>query len=109
MSLRRDPSRRFLFRLALALGKSVAELEAHMSAAEFDEWRAFYRLEPFGEWRADHRAGLIAATMFNMNRGKDTEARSVLDFMPLIERPEPRPADPADIHARMLAAFPPKP
>jgi len=37
--------RYFLYRLARELGRTVAELEATMDAAEFVEWQAFYRVE----------------------------------------------------------------
>lgn len=37
-----------LFRVALALGKTVGELEATVGNAELQEWFEFYRLEPWG-------------------------------------------------------------
>lgn len=49
-----------LLRLALAMGRTAAELEATLSHAEFIEWAAFYRLDPWGEQRADLRAAQIA-------------------------------------------------
>lgn len=36
------------FRLALALGRTVAELERSLSHSEFVEWCAFYSYEPWG-------------------------------------------------------------
>lgn len=39
-------------------------------------------LEPFDETRADLRAGIIASTLANIHRGKDTPAFSASDFMP---------------------------
>lgn len=89
---------------------TVGDLSARMSAAELDEWVAFYRLEPFGEWRADYRAGIVASTVFNINRGKDVEARNPADFMPLIERerPEPTAPDPETVRRKMLAWLPPR-
>lgn len=36
-----------------------------MPEREFLEWQAYYRIEPFGEERADLRAGVVAATVAN--------------------------------------------
>jgi hypothetical protein len=40
----------------------VAELEQTMSGRELTEWMAYDSLEPFGDQRADLRAGIVAAT-----------------------------------------------
>lgn len=53
-----------------------------MSAAEFNEWMAYARIEPFGEEVADHRAGTIASMIANVNRGPRTEAYDALAFIP---------------------------
>jgi|TARA_Y100000034_G_scaffold28640_2_gene34441 hypothetical protein len=76
-----------MFRLALALGMTVAELGRRMSSRELAEWRAFDALEPLGEPRADYRAGVIAATIANVHRGKRTRAFEPKDFMPYMEKP----------------------
>lgn len=57
---------------------------ARMSSRELSEWQAFYGLEPFGEERADLRAGIITATMANINRDpkKRRKPYSPQDFMP---------------------------
>lgn len=52
-----------------------------MSASEYLEWQEYYSLEPFGEERADLRAGIIASTIYNVNRGKN-RALKPEDFMP---------------------------
>jgi hypothetical protein len=39
-----------------------------MSWDQFMEWAAFYEISPFGEERADLRAGVIASTIANVNR-----------------------------------------
>lgn len=62
----------------------VGQLLARISSRELTEWQAFYRLEPFGEERADLRAGIIASTMANTardpkQRRKPFEPR---EFMP---------------------------
>lgn len=42
---------------------------------------AFYSLEPWGYFTEYHRSGMIAATVYNVNRGKN-KALSAKDFMP---------------------------
>ena len=55
---------------------------ANMSNREFVEWQAYYGLEPFGEERADLRAGIVSATVANAagGRGKGRAAKPT-DFM----------------------------
>lgn len=50
-------------------------------------WMAYFSVEPFGEHAAYWRAGVIAATIANVNRGKSQRALKPEDFMP----PEPKP------------------
>lgn len=51
-----------------------------MDSAEFVEWMAYFRIEPFGDIIADLRHGAATATLANINR--DVE-----------KRPEPYTAD----------------
>lgn len=61
---------------------------------------AFYRLEPFGDERADLRAGIVASTVANSNRGKRGKITKATDFMPfrtaaedrrkVLDRPAPK-------------------
>ena len=46
------------------------------------EFIALDRVDPWGEWRADLRSGVIASTIANVNRGKKAEAFTPKDFMP---------------------------
>ncbi len=69
----------------MALGKTVGQLSEELSDAELQEWMAFYRIEPFGGERADLRAGIIASTIFNVNRGKRGRASKPTDFMPFLK------------------------
>lgn len=48
------------------------------------EWQAFYDLEPFGDMRADLRAGIVASTVANV-MGDPKKPLSPSDFMPLLE------------------------
>lgn len=56
---------------------------ARLGWDQFLEWAAFAELEPFGEERADWRAGMVASVIANVNRdpkkGRPFQPR---DFMP---------------------------
>jgi hypothetical protein len=41
-----------------------------MDSAEFTEWQAFYRLEPFGDLVADERHGVAVSVLANINRDR---------------------------------------
>ena len=45
-----------MFRLALTMGRTVAELAASLSPAEWAGWVAFHDAEPFGPRQEDRRA-----------------------------------------------------
>lgn len=78
------------------MGKTVGELDAQLSSSELTEWIAYASIEPFGDMRADFRAGVIASTLANVNRdpkrGKPTKP---IDFMPFAENVEPEEQDEA--------------
>lgn len=86
-----------LFRLALAMGRTIHELRAVLSYAEFQEWCLYYQIEPWGEDRADLRAGIVSSTIANYagkERSKNAPPATPSDFMPYASRPEP-PEEPA--------------
>lgn len=64
-----------------------------LTARQYLEWLAFYGIDPWGEQRADLRAGIVAATMSNRWRGKHEEAAEPVDFMPFRQEPEQTPQD----------------
>ena len=68
---------------------TVDELLSSMSAREFADWIAFARVEPFGEDRADLRAGIVASVIANANRDRKKRAKPYepVDFMPQFEKP----------------------
>lgn len=84
-----------------------AELLARMSGPELDQWAAYERLEPWGEARADYRAGIVASVFYNMNKSEKAEPRIPRDFLPIWDAPPKGKASPADIRGKFLAAFPP--
>lgn len=63
-------------------------LQQHLSSADITYWRAYARLEPFGESREDARAGTIAALLYNTNRPKGADPRAWYDFFPNVSAPK---------------------
>jgi hypothetical protein len=61
---------------------SVARCQQEVDAREFAEWMAYYNIEPFGPEREDLRAGIVACTIANVNRGKGTRSMKPSDFVP---------------------------
>jgi hypothetical protein len=68
-----------MFHLALALGKTVGEIESTMSAIELREWIKLAGTEPVGPLRADYQAGMISAVIASVNSRKRYKPS---DFMP---------------------------
>ncbi|MHB9836848.1 phage tail assembly protein T [Paraburkholderia terrae] len=56
---------------------TVRQLLANLDSAELSEWMAFNQIEPFGEARADLRAGIIASTV---------AGGAPIDYMPFQKR-----------------------
>lgn len=89
-----QPGRRFLFRLALQLGFPHPDhLLRCLDSHQLSEWIVFAGLEPFGDLRADFRAGQIAATLANVHRSKDTEPFQASDFFPTLTDAERKPSN----------------
>lgn len=53
-----------------------------LDSRQIAEWMAYYNIEPFGEHAAYWRAGVIAATIANVNRDKRYRRLTPEDFMP---------------------------
>lgn len=60
----------------------MAEWQEAMSSREFAEWKAFFALQPYGEWRKDYRTASLMALLTNLWRGKDDPVRKPEEFMP---------------------------
>ena len=75
-----------------------------ISSRDFAEWMAYSRLEPWGEERADLRAGIVASTIANSNRGKGQKPFKPQQFMPDFE-PETEEQAAARLMARAMAAL----
>lgn len=81
-----------------------------MSSREFVEWMAFYQIEPFGEERADLRAGVIASTIANANRDPKTRSKPFTpsEFMPTFDvedEDDLEPLPPEELAAKFDAIF----
>lgn len=79
--------------MALALGRTVAELEEELSARELKEWMAFYSIEPWGEYRADVRSAMVSMLLYGANKGRNAPKLTIKDFMPFAEKEEVSQAD----------------
>ena len=64
--------------------------QAEITPQEFKYWVAYDRLDPYGRDRVDLNSGIIAATIANVNRGKNSKAFVAGDFMPNFEKSETR-------------------
>lgn len=65
--------RRFTFRLALALGKTVRELLAEITSYELSEWLAYFNLENLGDspaYRLDLSQSIQTAALVNSLNAK---------------------------------------
>ena len=73
--------------------------------SELGGWLALHRISPWGEDRADLRAGIVASVIANVNRDPKRRAAAYkpVDFMPYADI---APADQTrDLEKRLLAAF----
>lgn len=64
-------------------GQAPSEFLKRMRPSELGYFAALYRIDPWGEQRADLRAGIVASTMANINRDpKKTPPFKATQFMP---------------------------
>lgn len=73
---------------------NVDDLLASMTSRQLAEWQAYFGIEPWGEDRADLRAGIVASTVANFagKSLKDDAKVTPADFMPYQKKPEKTPA-----------------
>ncbi|WP_246216892.1 DUF4035 domain-containing protein [Paraburkholderia panacisoli] len=69
----------------------MRQLLANLDSAELTEWLAYDRIDPFGQSRADLRAGIVAATVANYGNRELRERAKPSNFMAFIEREPERP------------------
>ena len=58
----------------------VCEIERDMPASELMEWMEYERIEPFGAWRDNWHAALLASIMANANRKANSPPISMAEF-----------------------------
>jgi len=69
------------------------------------EWQCYYALEPWGDERADWRAGNIASNILNVNRTeKSQKLWTPKDFMLTVEEEQPK-AKPKGNSPETLAVY----
>ena len=83
---------------------TVGEMLTRMSSRELSEWMAYATLEPFGEERADLRAGIVASTVANVHRGKGDKPIPPTDFLPKFWEEEPDDEPPEALPPEEIAA-----
>tara|TARA_Y100000310_G_scaffold345359_1_gene464118 strand:- start:3952 stop:4218 length:267 start_codon:yes stop_codon:yes gene_type:complete len=71
----------------------VKQLLQNIDSRELAEWAAYHSIEPIGGMRGDLQAGIVASTIANVNRGKDTKSFSPSDFMPIGKEAEDQTED----------------
>lgn len=76
-------------RLAALWGCTVAEAQARCDPREFDQWHAFWRIEPWGGRAEDLRAGQVAAAVINAS-GRCEKTATPADFFSSLKPPRPR-------------------
>lgn len=85
----------------------MKELLARIDSEELTSWQLYAELEPFGEERADLRAGIIAAVIANANRDpkKRREPFTPRDFMPCLNAEARREPSNAERLRKLAAAL----
>ena len=63
--------------LALALGKTVGELQRDMSNREFESWKKFYQFRPFDDLHRYHRPAAVVAHAM----GRGGEMGTTIDLL----------------------------
>lgn len=64
----------------------MSQLLRELDSAELTEWMAYEQMEPFGETRADLRAGIVASTVANHGMAELKRPARPSDYMPFIEK-----------------------
>ena len=66
----------------MRLGRhDVDAMLSEMTSAQFAEWMAYSRAEPWGEERDDLRMGVLASMIANMFRDKNKKPAKPSDFI----------------------------
>jgi hypothetical protein len=57
-----------------------------MSALEETYWAAYFRDDPFGDYRADIRNAQLLQLQYNIHAGKKASKKTLTDWMPFFRR-----------------------
>lgn len=76
-----------------------------MSSRELSEWMAYAQVEPFGGEVDFLPAGIVAATIANVNREKGRKPYQPKDFIPTMEQHEQTVDEQIQIAAMFTAAL----
>jgi hypothetical protein len=65
-------------------------LQAQLTSRDYAEWRAYFKLEPFGDVRADARIGILSSLIANAYRDPKRKRSPYKpeDFVPRFEQGE---------------------
>lgn len=85
----------------------VGEMLARMDARELDDWQAYERLEPFGDWTVMQMVAQLTALVANVLKGKGGKDVMVADLMPKVEV-EKEEMDSLAMKRMLMKAFPPQ-
>jgi hypothetical protein len=81
------------------------EMMARMSAREFDQWIAYDRVEPIGEWRADIRNAMLMTLLANVHRDPKRRPFKLDQFLPFVPKHAPT-ADELEERFRAIVGLP---
>ena len=70
-----------MHRLALGLGRTVAELEVSLGQSELQDWMRYWMVEPWGAVRDNMHAGVIASAVLMPHTKKGKRLATFEDFM----------------------------
>lgn len=82
----------------------MRDLQQEIDAHEFAEWMAFDRICPFGDERADLRAGIIASTIANCAAFGKKRTFKPSDFMPEFDR-KPKTLDELEARFKLFVGL----
>lgn len=67
-------------KLALRLGKTLAELEQSLTAREYYQWIAFDKLSPIGDERSDIHAAQVASSVYQSQGVKASIDKTLIQW-----------------------------
>lgn len=93
----------------MALHKTVDELLNSISSRELSEWMAYDNIEPFGEIRADMRAGAIVQAIIAPYVKKGHKVPKLQQCMLNFDNEEKKPMTSGEIKGFLMGCAPTKP